>query len=94
MGISYLPTIDIIASMVSRVMDVIIDIEHINFVTTLLSEEVRRKPSGLAETSRSALSVDQRGRFGNRDKKKNGGQNSNWEKIHPSRGVRDIGNVV
>ena len=33
-GISYLSTIGIIVSMVSRVMHIIISIEHINFVTT------------------------------------------------------------
>ena len=40
-------------------------------VGVLLSEEARRKSSGLAEASGSALSVDQRGKSGNRDKKKN-----------------------
>ena len=36
----------------------------------LLSEEAHRKLSGLAETSGSVLSVNQRGRSANRDKKK------------------------
>ena len=38
---------------------------------SVLSEKVRRKSSGSAETSESALSVDQRGRQMNRGKKKN-----------------------
>jgi len=38
----------------------------------LLSEEARRKSSGSAETLGSALSVDQSGRSGNKEKKKNG----------------------
>ena len=37
----------------------------------LLSEEVHKKSSGSAETSKNALSVDRRGRPMNRDKKKN-----------------------
>ena len=41
-----------------------------NVVGVLLSEEARRKSSGSAETSGSALSVDRRGRSKNRDKKK------------------------
>ena len=40
-------------------------------VGVLLSEEAHRKSLGSVETSGSALSVDQRGRSGNRDKKKN-----------------------
>jgi len=40
-----------------------------NVVGVLLSEEARRKSSGSAEISGSALSIDQRGRSGNRDKK-------------------------
>jgi len=38
-------------------------------VCVFLSEEARRKSSGLAETSRSAPSVDRRGRLMNREKK-------------------------
>ena len=40
-----------------------------NMVGVLLSEEVCRKSPGSAETSGSALSVDQRGRSGNREEK-------------------------
>jgi len=41
-------------------------------MVVLLSEEARRKSSVSTGTSGSALSVDQRWRSGNRDKKKNG----------------------
>jgi len=36
----------------------------------LLSKEAHRKSSGSVETSGNALSVDKRGRSGNRDKKR------------------------
>ena len=42
-------------------------------VGVLLSEEKHRKSSGSAKTSRSVLSVNQRERFENRDKKRIGG---------------------
>jgi len=41
-------------------------------VGVLLSEEARIKSSGSAETSKSVLSIDRRGRSMNRDKKTNG----------------------
>jgi len=63
-------------------------------VGVLLSEEARRKSSGLAETSGSALSVDRRGTSGNRDKKKNGKPKSKSGKgTFKSRG-QDVGGVV
>jgi len=49
-------------------------------VGVLLSEEVRRKSSESAETSGSALSVDRRERYGNRDKKKNRRSKSKYER--------------
>jgi len=38
-------------------------------VDVLLSEEARKKSSGLVETSGSVLSIDQRGKSMNREKK-------------------------
>ena len=63
-------------------------------VGVLLSKEARTKSSGSAETSRSALSVDRKGRSENRDKKKMRGQNPNREEVYPSQGVLDVGGVV
>jgi len=58
-------------------------------VGVVLSEEAHRKPSGSAETPGSALSVDQKGRPGNRDKKKNGRLESKSGKgTSKSRGAR------
>ena len=55
----------------------------------LFSEEVHKKTSRSAETSGSALSVNLRGRSGNRDKKKNGRSKSKSGKgISKLRGTR------
>jgi len=64
-------------------------------VGVLLSEEARKKSSKSAETSRSALSVDWRGRSTNREKKKKvTSPNLNQEEKIPSRGVSGVGDVV
>ena len=63
-------------------------------VGVLLSKEAHRKSSRLAKTSGSALSVDRRGSFGNGDKKKNGRSKFKSVKVHPGRGVWDVGSVV
>ena len=42
----------------------------------------------------SALSVDQRRRSGNIDKKKYGRSKSKWEEEYPGQEVRDVDNVV
>ena len=53
----------------------------------LLSEETCRKSSRLAETSKSALSVNQRGRPVNRKRKR-------IENPSPNRGVLGLGGVL
>jgi len=57
-------------------------------VGVLLSEEARRKSSGSAETSGSALSVDRRGRSINREKKKKWQVQIHIRENSKSRGVR------
>ena len=58
----------------------------------LFSKEAHRKPSRSIETLMSALSVDQRRRSGNIDKKKYGRSKSKWGEEY--REVRDVDNVV
>ena len=53
----------------------------------VLSEETHMKSLRSAKTSEGALSVDRRGRSGNKDKKKNGRSKFKLGEVHSSRGV-------
>jgi len=55
---------------------------------------MRKKSLGLAKTSGNALSIDQRGRSMNRDKKRMTNPNPNQGEAISSKGMSDVGSVV
>ena len=63
-------------------------------IGVLPNKKAHRKSSALAETSVIALSVDQRGRPMNRDKKKNGKSKSKSRRGFPRQGVPNVDGMV